>query len=244
MAHVYHGTPITPLPALQALGARSFCISYFRPDSVSHVEAMSPFVMYDNGAFSFWRRARKLKREWEEAERDWTDYYAWLEARLFRPGRWAIIPDRIAAPTQLNDALIGEWPHGRDRGAPVWHMDEPVERIGRLLDRGFPRICFGWVGEFDPAIGDIRKEQKAVGCDAYRRRMDEVARFFGNAWPIVHMLRGIAVGAQYPFDSVDATSLAQNGWKYDSAMDALWREPWRGRNAYADRLERIAGVVR
>lgn len=241
MAWVYHGTPITPKAAFLALGARSFCVSYYRPDSIARIEAAAPFIMYDNGAFSFWKMARKLMREWEENERDWRPYYTWLEQRLFLPGRWAVIPDRIAAPTQLNDALLSEWPHGPARGAPVWHMDEPVERIGRLLDRGYDRICFGWVGSFDPAIGDIVKQERAVGCPAYHRKMEEVARFFGNSWPIVHMLRGVGVGAEYPFFSADSTSLAQNGWEYDSPMDDAWGTPWRGRNAYADRLELNAG---
>lgn len=236
-ATIYHGTPVTPRAALQALAGRAFCVSYFRADSVADVEALGPFIMYDNGAYSFWKQTRREGREWTEAERDWRPYYGWLEERLWAPGRWAVIPDRIAAPSQLNDALLAEWPHGTSRGAPVWHMDGPLPRLARLCEL-YDRVCLGWVGEFDPAIGDIRPEQRDVGCPAWRRRMDEVAKLFGNDWPCVHMLRGTAVAGEYPFSSADSSSLAQNGWRYDRPMDALFGAQWAGRLAYADRLER------
>jgi len=236
-ALIYHGTPITPGEVLTELDRRAFCISYHAPWQTSAVEACAAFTMYDCGAYSFWKKARRAGREWEESDRDWTSYYEWLDARLWHPGRWAIIPDRIAAPSQLNDALLLEWPHGRCRGAPVWHMDGPIERLGRLCDR-YDRVCLGWVGEFDPVIGDIRLDQRKVGCDAWRARMDEVASLFGNEWPTVHMLRGTAVAADYPFDSADSTSLAQNGWRHDRPFDAYFGTPWAGRVAYADKLER------
>lgn len=170
--------------------------------------------------------------------RDWSTYYRWLEARLFADRRWAVIPDVIAAPSQLNDGLLNDWPHGRERGAPVWHMDGSLDRLTRLCER-YDRVCLGWVGRFDPAIGDIAADERAVGCSAYRRRMDQVAALFGNRWPSLHMLRGVAVAFDYPFASADSTSLAQNGWRYDRPMDALLGDRWRGRTAYADRLEHI-----
>jgi len=235
MALVYHGTPMTPRAALLAVCAgRANCVSFYRPDSVGDVEAISPFIMYDNGAFSFWKQAMKAGQEWDDSERDWSPYYLWLEDRLFHPGRWAVIPDRPGAPSQLNDALLNEWPFGNDRGAPLWHMDGPLDRLARLSDR-YARVCLGWVGH--PKL-------EPVGCDKYRRRMDEVAQLLGNRWPPLHMMRGVAVAGEYPFLSADSTSLAQNGHRYDwrdrcpDLFDA--RPNWTGRREYADRLERIA----
>lgn len=178
-------------------------------------------------------QAMRSGREWDEADRQlwWRAYYDWLEPILFAPGRWAIMPDSPAAPSQLNDGLLNDWPFG-DRGAPVWHMDGPIERLARLCER-YSRVCVGW-------IGDPKKEP--VGCEAYFRKMDEVARLMGNTWHPLHMLRGILVAREYPFISVDSTSLAQNGHRYDwqdKQDDAF--EPaklWNGRNSYADRLER------
>jgi hypothetical protein len=231
MALVYHGTPLTPREALTAAGARAFCVSFYRPDSTAQVEAQAPFVMYDNGAFSYWMAAVRAGIDPMEAGRnDWSTYYAWLEDRLFTPGRWAVVPDKPAAPSQLNDGLLNEWPFGRSRGAPVWHMDGPIDRLGRLCER-FDRVCLGWIG--DP-------KREPVGCDAYRARMDEVATLFGNQWPVTHMLRGVAVGGDYPFVSCDSTSLAQNHHRYRLRLFAGTPDEWRGVEAYADRLERLA----
>ncbi|KQN93872.1 hypothetical protein ASE95_02920 [Sphingomonas sp. Leaf231] len=231
MALVYHGTPLTPRGALMAVAGRAFCVSYFRADNVHDVEAISPFVMYDNGAFSYWMQAVRAGADPMNAGRlDWTSYYEWLEDRLFVPGRWAVIPDKPAAPSQMNDGLLNEWPFGRSLGAPVWHMDGPLDRLAKLCER-FDRVCLGW-------IGDPKKEP--VGCDAYRRRMDEVATLFGNHWPVAHMLRGVLVGGDYPFASCDSTSLAQNHRRYRQPLFAGLPDEWGGVRAYAERLERTA----
>jgi hypothetical protein len=177
--------------------------------------------------------AMRAGKEWDEAERGewWTAYYHWLEPIVYQPGRWAIMPDSPAAPSQLNDGLLNDWPFG-DRGAPVWHMDGSIDRLARLCER-FSRVCIGW-------IGDPKKEP--VGCAAYRCKMDEVALLMGNRWHPLHMLRGTAVAFDYPFMSADSTSLAQNGHRYDwkDGQHDLFAGPsdrWTGRNWYADKLE-------
>lgn len=164
-------------------------------------------------------------REWCEADRQiwWRAYYDWLEPILFAPGRHAIIPDSPGAPSQLNDGLLNDWPFGH-RGGPVWHMDGSIERLARLCDR-FPVVYVGWIG--DPKL-------EPVGCPAYHRKMDAVAKLMGNTWHPLHMLRGILVARQYPFLRVDSTSLAQNGHRYDCDDGD---QKWSGRIAYADRLE-------
>jgi hypothetical protein len=187
-------------------------------------------------------QAMRSGREWDEADRQlwWMAYYEWLEPMLFKPGRWAIMPDSPAAPSQLNDGLLNDWPFGRSRGAPVWHMDGPIERLARLCER-YDRVCLGWIG--DP-------KREPVGCEAYYRKMDEVSALMGNTWHPLHMLRGTLVAQQFPFVSVDSTSLAQNGHRYDwqdRQVDILdgGEASWRGRNRYADRLEQghfAAGV--
>lgn len=183
-------------------------------------QRLPPFVMIDNGAFSFWQAALRRGEEWAE-HRDWHPYFEWLEPRLFHPGRWAVIPDMPGAPSQLNDALLNEWPFGQ-KGAPLWHMDGPIERLLRLCDR-YDRVCLGWTGP-------------KVGSPDYHERMHEVDQALGNRWPVIHMMRGTAVAFDYPFASADSTSLAQNGWRYDTALD--FGDRWAGRRAYADRLER------
>lgn len=180
--------------------------------------------------------AMRVGKEWDEAERgEWHQaYYHWLEPIIFHPGRWAIMPDSPAAPSQLNDGLLNDWPFGPARGAPVWHMDGSIDRLARLCER-YPRVCVGWIG--DP-------KREPVGCSAYRRKMDEVAALMGNAWHPMHMLRGTAVAFDYPFISADSTSLAQNGHRYDSPMARLWGDQWGGRRAYAKRLEGNATMAK
>ena len=43
---IYHGTPMTPRAALQQMAGRAFCVSFYRPDDVEVVEAISPTVMF------------------------------------------------------------------------------------------------------------------------------------------------------------------------------------------------------
>ena len=174
----YHGTPITPNAAFVAvMPGRGACVSYARPDQVAMAEEVcGELVMYDNGAFSAWTKGKAT---------DWPGYYAWLEPRLTGE-RWAVIPDIIDAPSQMQDGLLNDWPHG-DFGAPVWHTDEPVNRLLRLCER-WPRVCFGSTGA-----------HWKVGGDDWRARMDEVWPQFGNSHPKIHMLRGLAVMRDYPF---------------------------------------------
>jgi hypothetical protein len=188
----YHGTPITPVSALYELHGRHFCVSHARPDDVKRVHMIGQSVMLDNGAFSAWKRGH---------EPDWHSFYAWCDQWLDYPTTWAVIPDVVDGGSQLQDALLREWPHGQ-RGAPVWHMDEPLDRLLRLTDE-WQKVCVGST--------DIYAD---VLSDAWCARMDEIwdAVSARNArLPWLHMLRGMQLsGRHYPFASVDSTDIAQN----------------------------------
>lgn len=188
----YHGTPISPIAKLYELAGRNFCVSHARPDDVRRVHEIGQSVMLDNGAFSVWKRGHQT---------DWPRYYDWCDNWLDYPTTWAVIPDVIDAGTQEQDALLREWPHGH-RGAPVWHMDEPIHRLLRLCDE-WPRVCIGSTDEY-----------RKVLSPAWQRRMDEmwneVAARHGKL-PWLHMLRGMQLsGMRWPFASVDSTDIAQN----------------------------------
>jgi hypothetical protein len=188
----YHGTPITPRAALYELAGKHFCVSYARPDDVARVHQIGQSVMLDNGAFSKWKRGYAP---------DWTSYHEWCDRWLDFPTTWAVIPDEIDAGSQYQDALIRDWPHAH-RGAPVWHMDEPIARLVRLTET-WPRVCIGSTAEY-----------AVVLSDPWRRRMDgafnEVAHHH-RRMPWLHMLRGMQLsGREWPFASVDSTDVAQN----------------------------------
>lgn len=175
----------------------------------------------------------KRGEEWFVRD-DWTPYFRWLEPRIYHPGRWAVIPDAPGAPTQLNDGLLNDWPFGQ-KGAPLFHFSAEELRLDRLLRlcERYDRVCLGWVGH---------KKLEPVGCPAYHRQMAHIGHTLGNRWPVLHMMRGVAVAFDYPFFSADSTSLAQNGHRYDwlDAQGDMFAQAgkWRGRNLYADRLER------
>lgn len=188
----YHGTPITPMAALYDLAGRHFCVSHARPDDIARVHAIGQSVMLDNGAFSAWKRGH---------EPDWCAYYGWRDRWLDFPTTWAVIPDVVDGGSQLQDALLREWPFGQ-RGAPVWHMDEPLDRLLRLVDE-WPRVCIGSTAEFSVVLSPI-----------WQRRMDEVwdrlAAIYPR-FPWLHMLRGMQLGGmRWPFASADSTNIAQN----------------------------------
>jgi hypothetical protein len=188
----YHGTPITPMSALYELAGRCFCVSFARPEQVARVHEIAQSVLLDNGAFSLWRRGEPT---------DWPGYYRWAEHWLCYPTTWAVIPDQIDGGGEVQDALMAQWPFG-DRGAPVWHMDEPMTRLLRLCER-WPRVCIGSTSCYVEVLSE-----------PWKRRMDEVwdeiarrHRFL----PWVHMLRGMACsGERWPFASVDSTDIGRN----------------------------------
>ena len=194
----YHGTPITPRSVLHTLTGKHFCVSFGRPDDMKTCLLIGQSVMGDNGAWRFFNQDRKAGRE--ASDRSWNPYYEWVE-RHYRPGDWYVIPDVIDGGTQWQDALITEWPF-RHIGAPVWHMDEPINRLLKLCD-DWPRVCIGSTSEY------IK-----VGSAAWHRRMTEAFNtlMVGRRFiPNLHMLRGMSLcGDIYPFASVDSTDVAQN----------------------------------
>ena len=188
----YHGTPITPITALLELAGRCFCVSHAAPQDVARVHQIGQSVMLDNGAFSKWKK---------EKETDWPAFYRWAEPWLGSPTTWAVIPDVIDGGSQLQDALIREWPF-KTKGSPVWHMDEPIHRLFKLADE-WPRVCIG-----------STKEYAVVLSEAWERRMDEAWNGLAKGrrfLPSIHMLRGMQCsGKRWPFASVDSTDVAQN----------------------------------
>lgn len=186
----YHGTPITPKSVLHKLAGRCFCVSFMDPRDIRTCRDIGQSLMLDNGAFSAWRAGKAT---------DWPGYYAWVEEWL-GPADFAVIPDVIDGSDAENDALIAQWPHGH-RGAPVWHLHEPVDRLRRLVDQ-WPLVCLGSSGAY-----------AEIGTERWEWRMDEAfnAVCGGRFVPRLHGLRMLSCsGKRWPFASVDSTDIARN----------------------------------
>lgn len=160
----YHGTPISSRTnAAKFLAGRHALISHACPTYLEVAAEVCQSFVIDNGAFShFTAGAPKT---------EWSDYYEWSGDCLSLPNcDWALVPDVIGGTAEENDTLLGEWPHGKALGVPVYHLHEPVERLAQLAGN-WPRVAIGssgdywqvgsaawWrrIGEIMPAICDLR----------------------------------------------------------------------------------------
>lgn len=209
----YHGSPITPNDVLLGpMAGRHFCVSHAWPRQLELLMSVAQSILGDCGAFTIYQMLKKelLRRQavgevvdFDDLRLpvDWTAYYSWSERILVKAENWVIIPDVIDAGSQEQDALIRQWPHGQ-RGAPVWHMDEPLDRLLQLVDT-WPKVCIGSTGQFWQILSED-----------WEARMDEVWEALQGRHrflPWIHMLRGMQLVAyRWPFSSVDSTDVAQN----------------------------------
>jgi hypothetical protein len=188
----YHGTPITPMTALYDLAGRCFCVSFGRPTQVRQCHDIGQSVLLDNAAFSQWQLGKPT---------DWPGYYAWADRWLDYPTTWAVIPDVIDGSEAEQDRLLDEWPHG-ERGAPVWHMNESIDRLVRLTET-WPRVCIGSTAQFAIPLSVPWRRQMDAAWNAIARAHHRL--------PWVHMLRGMrCAGKHWPFASLDSTDVARN----------------------------------
>jgi hypothetical protein len=188
----YHGTPITPITALYELSGRCFCVSFTFPRDVHRCHSIGQSVMLDNGAFSEWKQGKQT---------NWPAYYEWADEWLSYPTTWAVIPDVIDDLEVKQDILLKQWPHG-EKGAPVWHMNETIDRLLRLVDN-WPRVCIGSTSIYAEVLSDAWQRCMDAAWDAIVKQNPRL--------PWIHMLRGMSTcGRRWPFASVDSTDVAQN----------------------------------
>lgn len=191
MAEIFHVTPITPNAALlDVCAGRNLLVSMYRPDQLALVRQIAGKKMADHGNFSTWIAAMKAGLEWSEDNIPNHAYFEWLEPWIWDANATAIMPDIPGAPSQINDGKLLDWPFPIEKGLPVWHMDGPISRLARMLEK-YPRVCMGWIG--DP-------KREPVGCERFWRRVEEIEAELGpDIWERVHMLRGVAVAFERPF---------------------------------------------
>lgn len=209
MTVCYIGTPVTggdgeeANSALLSLAGKAFCLTYFYRSkfNLGIMEGLASLLMNDWGGYPAWRAGVELDAAYRAG------YYAWVGPNLDRPTTWAVIPDIIGAPSQINDALLKEWPHGRERGWPVYHLDAELmqspNRMLRLLDE-YGHACVGWAEKDLPILGPDHIRCQDALWNAIEHR-------HGRWTPPVHHFRGTQLSLhEWPYASLDGTDVAQN----------------------------------
>ena len=203
------------------LMGRHALVPFPRPDDVGVVAEVCQSFVFDNGAFSVWKKGGVL---------DVAGYVKWCEEWHRHPAfDWALIPDVIEGSERENDALLADWP-AHIRGVPVWHMHESIDRLVRL-GNSWPTVALGSSGAWP-----------TPGVEDWWRRMDEamleLCDEHGRPPCRLHGLRMLnpKVFTRLPLASADSTNVAANtsigSWtKYRPAT------AWQRAAVIADRIE-------
>ncbi len=200
----YYGTPITPNKVLKDyMTGRNTLVSFAHPQDIDDCLSISPKVIIDNGAFSFWTKKKPVC---------WDEFYNFLD---FYPEReFYFIPDVIDGSEKENDFLLSEAPY--DDGVPIWHIAESFERLERLAS-DYDFIAFGSSGEYS-----------TLGTKEWHSRMNDAMKIVCDEDGIpkvkIHMLRCLdpLIFTKYPFYSGDSTGFARNHSR-DGAINILNR---------------------
>lgn len=206
------------------LVSRNALVPYPRQDDIGVVAEVCRSFVFDNGAYSAWKRGITLDVE---------GYTKWVEHWYRHPGfDWALIPDVIDGDEADNDAMLRDWPKHLARAVPVWHMHESLERLHRLCS-AWPTVALGssgvWATPGTPEWWLRMNTAMAAICDEHGR---PPARLHG-----LRMLNPKIFG-RLPLTSADSTNVAANtnGLRWDRAVYKP-ATPYQRACVLADRIE-------
>jgi hypothetical protein len=201
---------------------RHALVPFPRRDDMGVVAEVCQSFVFDNGAFSVWKRGAVLD------VRGFTDWCQdWYRHPCFD---WALIPDSIEGSAEDNDALLADWP-AHIRGVPIYHLHEPLERAERLANT-YPVVALGSSGEWP-----------TPGAAAWWERMHQVLSVMCDALgrPLcrLHGLRMLdpRIFSKLPLASADSTNAGVN------CNGARWEGPympataWQRAAVIAERVE-------
>jgi hypothetical protein len=204
-----YGLPMNPMPLLEDLQGRSFCVSYAtrqklgkQLDQAIELVGEDQILLVDNGAFSHWKTGGAMTEDYVDGFIDWaSDILDRCDQAI------VVLPDVIGGSMEENHRLVIEtmtaFPEGRVM--PIWHMHEPVTYLLYLCE------SFSYVG-FGSTVD-------APGSEKWHARIREAFAAI-DVWeaesngayirPRLHMMRAQAFAHLYPFDSADSTNVAMN----------------------------------
>lgn len=199
----YHGTPVggTRQDTARFLLARDALVPFPRRDDMGAVAEFCRSFVFDNGAFSTWKRGEPM---------DVDGYTRWVEEWHKHPGfEWALIPDVIDGNEADNDAMLRDWPKHLLPGVPVWHMHESIGRLHRLCKQ-WQTVALGSSGQW-----------ASPGTSGWWERMTEAMNAIcdeqGRPMARLHGLRMLdpAIFTKLPLASADSTNAAVNSGSLD-----------------------------
>lgn len=196
----YHGSPGGGTRQDQARfwKGRDGLISFARPDDLPVIAEVGRSMVFDNGAFSVWKRGAAL---------DVPGYLAWVRDWCKHPCfEWALIPDEIEGNEADNDALISDFEAAglAIYGVPVWHLHESLDRLQRLCE-AWPTVALGSSGQW-----------ATPGTAGWWARMsdamDAICDEHGRPAARLHGLRMLdpEIFTRLPLASADSTNAAVN----------------------------------
>ncbi|KAB0551311.1 hypothetical protein F7R01_00660 [Pseudomonas argentinensis] len=220
----YHGTPVGGgrLDAAKFLVGRHALVPFPRQDDMGIVADVCQSFVFDNGAFSVWKKGGQL---------DVDGYTRWVDDWHRHPGfDWALIPDVIDGDENANDRLLEQWP-AHLPGVPVWHLHESFERLQHLASN-WKTVAFGSSGQW--AMPGTKSWWVRIGA-----AMDAICDEHGRPMCRLHGLRMLdpTIFTSLPFASADSTNASVNGGSI--SRFGMYTPPTAGQRAsvIADRIE-------
>ncbi|MGY1917521.1 hypothetical protein ACW9IF_01245 [Pseudomonas tolaasii] len=194
----YHDTPVagTRQDGARFLAGRHALMPFPRQDDMGIVADVCQSFVFDNGAFSVWKKGGKL---------DVDGYTARVEQWHRHPGLdWPLIPDVIDGDESANDPLLEACPR-KLRGVPVRHLHESLDRLQRL--------AVDWPPEAIGSTGQWAHPGTAVWWKRMGSAMDPICDDQGRSACRLLGLRMLepATFQNLPFASADSTNAAVNG---------------------------------
>lgn len=222
----YYGTPMggPRQDVARFLTGRKALVPFPRQDDMGVIADVCTSFVFDNGAFSVWKRGGTL---------DVDGYIKWVDAWYRHPGfDWALIPDVIDGNETDNDALIEAWPTRlADYGVPVWHLHESIGRLVRLATT-YRTVALGSSGLYS-------RPGSPVWWGRMREALSAICDEFGRPICKLHGLRMLnpKIFTKLPLASADSTNVARNCNQLDRFGMYVAPTAWQRAATIAARIE-------
>lgn len=136
---IYHGTPLTPRDALLSVcEGRAMCVSFFRPDDVEAVEAISPAIMFRQRSLFGMAGGAKARR-----------------GMVHPAGLDAIL--RVAGAETISTGAVGGDPRCAGRAEPA--QRQPYSAMA-VRGTGRAPVAYGWANR--AAVATVREVSPRV----------------------------------------------------------------------------------